>query len=163
MFAFQKIWRALLSCYLRFEIHPCTVLPTNYASVKSTSWSDITFAEAMGVVMKSFLNWKSCLWETMQLLKPESLLKKVSFERFFRRYLGNLSTTILYNTSRRMNPSIIFPLQMNQWRIYSIIPKSITNWKFDNLTKIEISSIKSYEHETTFVSKHKLFSVRQTG
>ena len=162
MFAFQKIWRALLSCYLRFEIHPFTLLPTNYASVKSTSWSDITFAEAMGVVMKSFLNWKSCLWEPMQLLKPEALLKKDSFDRFFRRYLGNLSTTILYNTSRRMNPSITFPLQMNQWRI-CFIPKSFTNWKFDNLTKIEISSIKSYEHETIFVSEHKLFSVRQTG
>ena len=50
----------------------------------------------------------------MQLLKPESLLKKDSFDRFFRRYLGNLSTTILYNTSRRMNPSITFPQQMNQ-------------------------------------------------
>ena len=61
-----------------------------------------------------------------------------------------------------MNPSITFPLQMNQWRIY-FIPKSFTNWKLDNLTKIEISSIKSYEHETIFVSEHKLFSVRQTG
>ena len=28
MFVFRKIWRALFSCYLRFEIHPFTLLPT---------------------------------------------------------------------------------------------------------------------------------------
>ena len=83
----------------------------------------------------------------MKLLKPEALLKKDSFgsfDRFSSGYLGNLSTAILYNTSGRMNPSITAPLQMNQWRIY-FIPKNVINWKFDNLTKIEISPIKSYE------------------
>ena len=28
MFVFRKIWRALLSCYLRFEIRPFALLPT---------------------------------------------------------------------------------------------------------------------------------------
>ena len=28
MFVFRKVWRALLSCYLRFEIHPFALLPT---------------------------------------------------------------------------------------------------------------------------------------
>ena len=28
MFAFRKIWRALYSCYLRFEIRPFVILPT---------------------------------------------------------------------------------------------------------------------------------------
>ena len=28
MFVFQKIWRPLLSCYLRFEIHPFALLRT---------------------------------------------------------------------------------------------------------------------------------------
>ena len=28
MFVFRKIWRALLSCYLRFEIHTFALLPT---------------------------------------------------------------------------------------------------------------------------------------
>ena len=30
---FWKIWRALLSCYLRFEIRPFALLPTNYRSL----------------------------------------------------------------------------------------------------------------------------------
>ena len=29
MFVFRKIWRALLSCYLRFEIRPFALLPAN--------------------------------------------------------------------------------------------------------------------------------------
>ena len=29
-FVFRKIWRALFSCYLRFEIRPFTLLPTIY-------------------------------------------------------------------------------------------------------------------------------------
>ena len=29
MFVFRKIWRGLLSCYLRFEIRPFALLPTN--------------------------------------------------------------------------------------------------------------------------------------
>ena len=32
MFVFRKIWCALFSCYLRFEIHPFALLPMNYAS-----------------------------------------------------------------------------------------------------------------------------------
>ena len=28
MFVFRKIWRPLLSCYLRFEIRPFPLLPT---------------------------------------------------------------------------------------------------------------------------------------
>ena len=28
MLVFQKIWRALFSCYLRFEIRPFALLPT---------------------------------------------------------------------------------------------------------------------------------------
>ena len=31
-FVFRKIRHALLSCYLRFKIHPFALLPTNYAS-----------------------------------------------------------------------------------------------------------------------------------
>ena len=30
MFVFRKIWRTLLSCYLRFEIHPFALLQTNF-------------------------------------------------------------------------------------------------------------------------------------
>ena len=30
MFVFRKIWRALISCYLRFEILPFSLLPTTY-------------------------------------------------------------------------------------------------------------------------------------
>ena len=30
MFVFRKIWRALLSSYLRFEIRPFALLPTIY-------------------------------------------------------------------------------------------------------------------------------------
>ena len=29
MFVFWKIWRSLFSCYLRFEIRPFALLPTN--------------------------------------------------------------------------------------------------------------------------------------
>ena len=29
MFVFRKIWRAWFSCYLRFEIRPFALLPTN--------------------------------------------------------------------------------------------------------------------------------------
>ena len=31
MFVFRKTWRALLSCYLRFEIRPFALLPTNFS------------------------------------------------------------------------------------------------------------------------------------
>ena len=30
MFVFRKIWRALFSCYLRFEIRPFPLSPMNY-------------------------------------------------------------------------------------------------------------------------------------
>ena len=31
MFVFQNIWRALFSCYLRFEIRPFALLLTKFA------------------------------------------------------------------------------------------------------------------------------------
>ena len=33
MFVFRKIWRALLSCYLCFEIRPFALLPTIYSTL----------------------------------------------------------------------------------------------------------------------------------
>ena len=33
MFVCRKIWRALFSCYLRFEIRPFALLPTNLGPV----------------------------------------------------------------------------------------------------------------------------------
>ena len=32
MFVFRKIWRALLSCYLRFEVHPFALSPSAYGT-----------------------------------------------------------------------------------------------------------------------------------
>ena len=34
MFVFRKIWHALFSCYLRFEINPFALLPTHYSFLK---------------------------------------------------------------------------------------------------------------------------------
>ena len=41
MFVFRKIWRALLSCYLRFEIRTFALLPTNYNFLEWDLWSTI--------------------------------------------------------------------------------------------------------------------------
>ena len=42
MFVFWKIWRTLLSCYLRFEIRPFDLLPTSLLSsvdaVRKRQW-----------------------------------------------------------------------------------------------------------------------------
>ena len=34
MFVFPKIWRALFSCYLRFEIHPFALITTSCSCKK---------------------------------------------------------------------------------------------------------------------------------
>ena len=38
MFVSRKIWRALLSCYLRFEIRPFALLPTIYLKLLVRSY-----------------------------------------------------------------------------------------------------------------------------
>ena len=49
MFVFRKIWRTLLSCYLRFGIRPFALLPTSYAMYflilhKKHWWTDSKWA-----------------------------------------------------------------------------------------------------------------------
>ena len=50
MFVFLKIWRVLLSCYLRFEIRPFALLPTNYFRCKI--WSKIFEKQPLDVLCK---------------------------------------------------------------------------------------------------------------
>ena len=44
MFVLRKIWQALLSCYLRFEIRPLAVLPTKN---DPTILNDLNFQKIM--------------------------------------------------------------------------------------------------------------------
>ena len=49
MFVFQKIWRALSSCFLRFEIPPFTLLPTKKSFLTE---SELIFCAASNPVAK---------------------------------------------------------------------------------------------------------------
>ena len=51
IFEKKKIWRALLSCYLRFEIHPFALLPTILSN--SSSCADLIFTNQPNLVVHS--------------------------------------------------------------------------------------------------------------
>ena len=67
IFVFRKIWRALLSCYLRFEVHPFAWLPTKKANLhhlyRRLRWQKLIFLKIA----------KLCNWIVLfRKISPES-------------------------------------------------------------------------------------------
>ena len=64
MFVFRKIWRALLSCCLCFEIRPFALLQTNCPTIDYTLFSSLNHCHSTGSQL-TFTGSKSTV-ETLQ-------------------------------------------------------------------------------------------------
>ena len=106
MFVFQKIWRALLSRNIRFEIRPFALLPTNYRARfmtrnKSKCWSinnlgrkniaeNIKMAYMIDfndIFLPSYFLANSEVWYAYIISKKQSFLKSTTWDCEYLKYI----------------------------------------------------------------------------
>ena len=94
MFIFWKIWRALLSRYLRFEICPFILLPTVSRFVSFVySTIDVIFLSKKCVMSRDFKFWRMknykllriCLWLAYKITKNNCVLQHFAMSFILKR------------------------------------------------------------------------------
>ena len=115
LLVFWKIWRALISCNIHFEIHPFALLPANckvFVDTVSSKWNGKSQRDIYSEQYECFNNYRNLL------LIDENSLIKLSFIHSFIHSTTVLETVGNFPMKRLWISPLLLTLKASFWCLY---------------------------------------------